>query len=259
MLTQHSFSVKRSGPAHWARSFTTMLRWEIVRMRLVLPLTALVQVVTGAGLILGLGLFFEDISTVSILYLATGAVVITLVTVGLVLGPQLIAQLRQRGSWDFFAALPVPRSAATAAWVGLTTIVAIPGMIAALFAAWIRYDAQLHPSLLIVPAVGLVLLSGALVGYAYGHAIPQPRLVNLVSQVLIFVIFGFSPISFPAENLPGWLAELHQYLPFVHMGNVVRAGLTEGLATDVGQSFGILTAWTLAAGIVASVAIGRRG
>jgi ABC-2 type transport system permease protein len=258
-MLAHEIPAKRSGAGHWARSFATMLRWEIVRMRLVLPITALVQAVTGAGLILGLGLFFGDISSVSILYLATGAVVITLVTVGLVLGPQLIAQLRLSGSWDFLAALPVPRSAATAAWVGLTTIVAIPGMLTALLAAWLRYDAQLQPSPLIVPAVALVLLSGTLVGYAYGHAIPRPRLVNLVSQVLIFVTLGFSPISFPAENLPGWLADAHQYLPFVHMGNVVRAGLTEGLATDVGRSFAILSAWTIGAGVVASVAIGRRG
>ncbi len=81
----------------------------------------------------------------------------------------------------------------------------------------------------------------------------------MVSQILIFVVFGFSPISFPVENLPGWLADVHQYLPFMHMGNVVRAGLTNGLATDVGRSFAILAAWTLGAAVVASVAIGRRG
>ncbi len=43
----------------------------------------------------------------------------------------------------------------------------------------------------------------------------------------------FSPIAFPIENFPGWLAAAHRVLPFWHMANVVRALLTQGLVDAV--------------------------
>lgn len=227
-------------------------------MRLLLPITILVQFFTGAGLVLGIGLFFEQLAPETVLYLATGAVVISLVTVGLVLGPQLVAQQRLAGSADYIASFPVPRSSALVAWIGLNLMIAIPGMVGAVLVAQWRYGAEFSVSWLLVPGTLLTLTAGALIGYAYAYALPEPQMIGVISQVLIFVIFGFSPISYPAENLPDWLAQLHQFLPFVHMGDVVRAGLTTGIVTSVGLSFVVLAIWTGAAGVVAAMAVGRR-
>jgi len=44
----------------------------------------------------------------------------------------------------------------------------------------------------------------------------------------------------------------------VHAANVVRAGLTEGLATGVGTSFTVLGGWAAAAWIVTEWVVGRR-
>ena len=228
-------------------------------MRLLLPLTVLVQIFTGAGLVLGIGLFIDKIAPTNIAYLATGAVVISLVTVGLVMGPQLVAQQRQEGSYDYVASMPVPRSAAVAAWLALNVAVAIPGLVGALLVAAWRYHIVFHVSWSVVPATLLTLTAGVMLGHAYAHTVKQPQLISLISQVLIFAIFGFSPIAFPVENLPGWFAEVHRFLPFMHMGNVVRAGLTDGLATDVGFSYLILGGWALAAVALAAFVSRRRG
>ena len=249
---------RRSGPKHWLRSFRHMTMWNVVRLRLSLPVIVIVQMFTGAGLVLGFSLLYEDISNTQVLYLGTGAVVISLVTVGMVMGPQMIAEQRLTGSYDWFSSLPVPRSASAAAWTMLTVIVAVPGAIAALLAVWLRFDADLHISLLAVPSVVLVLLAGTLIGYAYAHVLPNPRTISLVSQVVIFVVFGFSPIAYPSSNLPGWLASLHTYLPFEPMGDVLRAGVTVGLVDNVTLSFGVLMVWTVIGGLAATWAIGRR-
>ena len=250
---------RQRGVAFWLHGFGSMLRWEMTRLRLLLPITALVQTFTGAGLVLGIGLFFEDMAPRIALYLASGAVVISLVTVGLVMGPQLVAQQRQEGSYDFIVSMPVPRSASLAAWLVLNSVVALPGIVGAVLVAIWRYDAAFHVSIVIVPATLLTLVAGVMMGHAYAHSVPEPLMVGLISQVLIFVIFGFSPISYPVENLPDWLGTLHRYLPFMHMGNVVRDGLTDGLVSDVGFSYGVLSAWTLAATLVAVVVAKRRG
>ncbi len=97
-----------------------------------------------------------------------------------------------------------------------------------------------------------------MIGYAIAQAIERPTITQLISQVLAFGVLGFTPITFPLENLPPWLAGAHEVLPFYHMGVVVRAGLTDGLVSDVGRSYLILSAWTAVAGLATALVLGRR-
>ncbi len=249
---------KRSGIGHWLAGFSAMLRWEVTNMRLLLPVTMMVQLLSGAGLVIGFGLLIGDIPEQTALFLSTGAVVITLILVGVVMGPQLVAQQKMDGSYDFMWSLPVARSASTCAWLVLNVLIALPGMAGALLVAIWRYDVSFTVGGLVIPAVLLTLVCGTLLGYAMAHSIPKPEVTQLISQFLIFAIFGFSPISYPAENLPGWLAELHEYLPFGHMANVVRDSLTDGIARDVGRSYFVLAVWTLLAAALSGLVLGRR-
>lgn len=235
-----------------------MVEWNLTRMRLVLPGLVLVQVFTSIGLVLGVSLLYEYIAPRQALYLGTGAVAISMVMVGVVTGPQMIAEQRLSGSADWLASLPVPRSASAAAATVFNVIVALPGAAAALLAAWIRFDVGLSISPQLVPAVLLVLVCGSLIGYAYAHLLGDAKIVALVAQVLVFIVVGFSPMAYPPENLPGWLATAHTFLPFVHMANVTREGLTQGLAENVALSYLVLAAWTIVAAAGATWALGRR-
>ena len=81
----------------------------------------------------------------------------------------------------------------------------------------------------------------------------------LLSQLLIFVAMGFSPINFPIERLPGWLAALHDYLPIHHMAILVRGSLTEGLVEVTARSWVVLSVWTvLAATMTAAILVRRK-
>ena len=114
--TAIALPAKQSGPGHWVRSFRAMLRWQLTDMRLLVPMIVFVQILSGVGLVLGFSLLMPNMSSDMALYLVTGAVVVTLVVVGVVMGPQLIAQQKSAGSYDFMWSLPVPRSSASAAW-----------------------------------------------------------------------------------------------------------------------------------------------
>lgn len=250
--------VKRHGVGHWLTSYRAMLRWQLTDMRLLLPLTVLVQLLSGVGLVIGFGLLIPDMTERLALFLSTGAVVVSLVIVGVIMGPQLIAQQKASGSYDFMWSLPVPRSSAAAAWVTLNVIVAVPAMAGALVAAGWRYDVEFAVTPMVLPAVGLTLLTGTLLGYALAHAVPKPDITQLVTQLLIFVIFGFSPISYPIENLPSWLATTNEFLPFYPMANVVRDALTDGIVTNVGRSYFVLSMWAIAAAALSAVVLRRR-
>jgi ABC-2 type transport system permease protein len=241
------------------RSYRMMLRWEVTSLRLVLPVTVMVQILSGAGFVLALGLFFGQVPPRAALFVSTGVLVLTLVTIGLVLGPQLIAQQKAEQTYDFLWSLPVPRTTAALAWVTTNFILGIPGMAVALVVALLRYDLDLHVSPAIVPAVLLTLFTGTMIGYALAHALGNPMLIAAITQLLIFVILGFSPINFPAEQLPGWLAALHRWLPLAPMADTVRAGLTVGIVEGVTRSYLVLGAWAAASVGVTAFVLGRRG
>ncbi|MEA2002263.1 MAG: ABC transporter permease [Actinomycetota bacterium] len=250
--------IKREGATHWLQSYRAMLRWQLTDMRMLLPITVVVQLLSGVGLVLGFGLLISDMTANVAVYLSTGAVVVTLVIVGVIMGPQLIAQQKAAGSYDFMWSLPVPRSSAAAAWVTLNVFIAVPGMLGALGAAIWRYDVSFDVSLMVVPAIGLTLVTGTLLGYSIGHAVSKPDITQLITQLLVFVIMGLSPISYPIENLPGWLATINEFLPFYPMANVVRDSLTNGIATDVVRSYVVLGMWALASGSIAAAVLRKR-
>ncbi|MDH3498766.1 MAG: ABC transporter permease [Acidimicrobiia bacterium] len=249
----------RTGPTEWLRGYRVMTRWELSSLRLLLPLIVAVQVLVGGGFALGIGLFFEEIPTRNALFLTTGVAVVTLITVGFVLGPQLVSNQKTAGTYDFMWSLPVPRTSQAAAWTTVNAFIALPGMIAALLIAGWRYDLPLRVSWSVVPAVVLTIVTATMVGYAFAHAIPKPMITQLITQLLIFVILGFAPINFPQENLPAWLAEVNMYLPFHHMAVVIRAGLTDGLVSGVVGSYAVVGAYAVASTVVAAIVIGRRG
>jgi ABC-2 type transport system permease protein len=110
-----------------------------------------------------------------------------------------------------------------------------------------------------VPAVVLTSLMTASVGTGLAHGIKSPTVTNLITNTIVFVVLLFSPIAFPKSRFPTWLANAHEFLPFYHIGVVVRAGLSSGLVSDVWQSFLALMAWTCAGWAVTALIIGRRG
>lgn len=235
-----------------------MTRWEIVGLRLLLPITVFVQILTGAGFVLGVGLFFESIPPRAALFVSTGVIVVTLATVGLVMGPQLIAAQKAEQTYDFIWSLPVPRSTAAAAWITTNAIIAVPGMLVALAVASWRYDLDLAVSPAIVPAAILTIYTATMVGYAIAHTVKQPVLITLISQIAIFSLTGFSPVNFPKEQLPAWLGTLNEGLPLMHMAGVMRAGLTEGIVTGLTRSYVVLALWAAAATAVTVWVLRRR-
>jgi ABC-2 type transport system permease protein len=250
--------VVRGGPAYWLGGYRTMLRWQLASLRVWLPALTVIQVLFGAGMVLGIGLLFEDISPAAALYVSSGVPVINLLVIGLILGPQLVADQKAQGSYDFLQALPVPRTTTAAAWYTVSLVGALPGVVVALLAAQLRYGITFTVSRALVAAVLLTAFTGTMLGYALGHAMPNPMATRMIASLLSFVLVGFTPILFPPEQLPGWLAALNWWFPFRHMAVIVRDALAPEMVADAPISYLVVAVWGLVGAGIAAWALGRR-
>jgi ABC-2 type transport system permease protein len=248
----------RFGRPSWFHGVKAMTRWDLGGLRLVLPLIIVVQILAGVGFVLGISLFFDHIPAPVALYVSTGVVVINLILVGLIVGPQLTADQKLAGTYDYLRALPVPATAAAVAWYAVALIASLPAAVVSLLVAELRYGISFTVTPSIVPAVLLTAYTGTMLGYALSHAIANPMSTRLIAQMLVFFIFGFSPILYPASQQPDWLATINGWLPFEHMATIVRAGLTTGMADDIGRSYVIVAIWGLVGTALAARALVRR-
>jgi ABC-2 type transport system permease protein len=248
----------RSGLGYWLASLVSMVRFDYARAREWMPFMIVVQTMMGAAMALLYGFFYPQVTTTRALYITTGAPTLALIPLGFVMLPSSVAQQKMEGIFDYIWSLPSPRSAQATSTFLLFTLLALPGsLLALLVAAW-RYDVHLSVSPLLVPAAVLCALAAITVGYGMALLISDPLVTNVVVNALMFVVLLFSPIVYPASQLPAWLATVHYFLPFYNMAVVIRAGLTSGVVAHVATSFIALAAWTVAGAGATAWVVGRR-
>jgi ABC-2 type transport system permease protein len=231
-------------------SWALLMRWQYLRSRSFLPVMVTIQVLLAVGVIYGLALLLPDIDRSTALYLSTGAPTLSLLVLGLNVVPQEVTQARLTGRHEYFRALPVPRLAPLAAEVTFWLLVQLPGTVLALVVASLRFDVGLQVGWGVVPAILLVALAGAAVGYAMAVSLP-PQVTGLATSFLSVLILLFSPLNFPADRLPDVLQVLHRALPIQYMADVVRGSLTGHYDDPAVLAFGVVAAWC-AAGLAVS-------
>ncbi len=234
-----------------------LAQWQLRRQSTYLPLMVVVQVFMAVATVVGYGLLVGDPDPVTALYLATGAPTVTLITVGLVMTPQMQSQARTEGSLDWMRTLPVARTAFLVSDLLVWTVLALPGMVLGVVAGVLRFDIDLSLTPWLVPGALLVSLTAAAVGYAMASLLP-PALAMLLTQALVFIVLLFSPVSYPAERMPGWLQGAHAWLPIEPMAQIVRSGLASEAFTVPARSVVVLLAWCVASVAGAIWALRRR-
>lgn len=239
------------------RSYRLLVRWQALRLKGFLPLAMVVQALFAFGIVIGYPLLFPDMDETTMLFLATGAPAITLITMGLVLLPQVVSQAKIEGSLEYMRSLPVPRMAYLAADLTVWLAIVLPGVAFAVLVGIWAFGLELSVSLAIIPAALMVAVTSAAVGYALASLLP-PMIAMLLTQVLVFAVLLFSPINFPAERLPDWLQSVHAVLPVAAMGEVIRGSLASTTFPLTTGPFLFLGAWCVVCLGLSYVTLQRR-
>lgn len=228
--------------AHWTRSWWMLVRWNAASSKMILPLTLVVQMMLAVGIVIGFGYLAPVDDPQVALLLATGAPTVQLLVTGLVIVPQAVGQMKLEGSYDWFRSLPAPRSAYLSADIVIWTLLSLPGVVLTVVVASMRYDLDLAPSLWAPLVAVVVAATAAMIGYGMATALPA-RIAQLLTQVLVFVILLFSPITFGSEALPDWLAATHRVLPMEPMADLVRAQLAPEVYSVSAGQIAVIGVW----------------
>jgi ABC-2 type transport system permease protein len=100
-------------------------------------------------------------------------------------------------------------------------------------------------------------MTGIFLGYSIAHGAPKPQMAQIATQVIVFFIMIFSPIMYPMEQLPDWLASVHRFLPVKYMADLSRGTLTD-LNVNLGLAFAVVGGWCVLGFVVTSALIRRR-
>ncbi len=242
----------------WWRQLGLLMQWQARRSLQALPLLVLVQILLSVATVIGYGLLIGEPDHTSGLYLATGAPTAALIMVGLVMTPQWVAQSRTEGSLDWMRTLPISREVYLFADLAVWTLIALPGIAIGAVAGAMRFNADLAPAWWILGVVLLVSLTAASIGYAIACLLP-PALAMLMSQVLVFLVMLFTPISFPADRMPSWAQEMHAWLPLQSMAELMRAGLAPSEFAVSARPWVVVVLWCLLSVVGAGFTLRRRG
>jgi ABC-2 type transport system permease protein len=234
-----------------------LLRWQVLRTRQMVFMLAAIQVVLGMGMIYGYSFLVPHVTPEVAVFFATGAPTLSMIIIGLTVVPQETAQARVNGRFDYVAALPVPRLAPMIADVTYWLLVQLPGWVATLVLAVVHFHLHLHVDALVIPAVLLVSLTAAAVGYGVAVSFP-PTATTQVTQFMSIALLLFAPINFPLDRLPGWLQDLHRGLPVTYMASLIRGGLTGSYDVSRTLAFAVVTAYCVAGLTLAARAARRR-
>lgn len=158
-----------------------------------------------------------------------------------------VGVLRLQGEMDYYATLPIKKSAFAASLLSLSLVAALPGVLTSLFFGhwllaipWLNVATALPLTIL---AAGSLTIVGVMVG-SFARTLGQ---INLYSNMVYVVVMFLSPVLAPIDTLPLPLRITSYILP---TGQATMA-ITEALSGRFGGRFwmlvGLLALWLLAA------------
>ncbi|OLS06069.1 ABC transporter [Lacticaseibacillus casei] len=211
-------------PKQQVRQFWGLIRWSLIRHKVLLPAFSMTQVVLALAIVYGLALLMPNMSHTDILYLSSGAITIGIIAVGCVLAAQIVSTAKQDGVVAYQKTLPVARTKIILADVIIWSLASIPGVIMSCIAATSRFHVDLYVSPISITVIVLAQITMVLIGFSLAYWL-SANAMALTTQVIMIGGLLFSPITYPADRIPFWLTSVYELLPFVPASNLIRATL----------------------------------
>ena len=153
--------------------------------------------------------------TTTVYYLASGTVLMGVISIGCTISSPVIANAKSEGHVDYIRALPIPRILISLADLCIWLIAILPGVFISFILGCLRFSVQLNLSILSVFVMLLICLTMISLGFSIAYIFSQ-NIVTLMSQLILMIGLMFSCIyHVSGKSSSDWLDQLYYLLPFV--------------------------------------------
>ncbi|MDP9232996.1 MAG: ABC transporter permease [Actinomycetota bacterium] len=181
--------------------------------------------------------------------IVAGSAVLAIAMTAIVMLAQRMASLRESGTMDFYATLPVPRAAVVASVLASFAVFALPGTVIVVIVGALMFKLSIAALWAVVPvwALGSFALAG--IGLVIGFAAPDEQLAGMYSNLAMMAVLFLGIL--PAATIPGWLGPVKAVLPSTYAIDALKPGLRGDVSPAqlwdllVLAGFGALSFWAV--------------
>lgn len=201
-----------------------LIQWNYLRQKNLFILFTLAQVLLAISLLFGYPLVIGELDQTTSYYLASGAVLIGIISIGCTISAPVISNAKSEGHFDYVRALPVPRLAISLSDLWMWLIAILPGVIFSILLGYLRFSVKIQISISAIFSLILICVVMISIGFTIAYLF-SPNIVTLMSQLILMIGLMFSPIMYPADRLPDIINSIYRFLPFVPAANLLRTSL----------------------------------
>ncbi|MBN2146091.1 MAG: ABC transporter permease [Anaerolineales bacterium] len=183
--------------------------------------------------IAALGLFARQSGAQVLGYILTGNLVMSLMfeIQGKVCSN--FAFMRTKGTFSYFASLPIQRFTLVLATVVSYLILSIPSLLIIIVAGSLYLGISIHPHPILLVAIPLIAIPMAGIGAWIGVSTRTPEESGPISLLVTFIAVGLGPVVIPPEQLPQFMILLGRLSPATYAASALRQTLLGPLTPQI--------------------------
>lgn len=240
------------------REYFVLLGIQVLEYRSWGIITAIFTTLFPLAMIYGFSLIGGGVPEDGLIYLVTGAAIISLVTVGITATSQELASMRREGVLEYYASLPISKAGLLASLLTVRVVMVIPGIVLTLVVGSKLYGTPLDINAYSVLLVPLTVLSISGVGVALGSLISDVRAVGTLSQLAFIIVMFASPVLIPMDRLPPAIQWFSYALPTTYAAEGFRQALAGQVDTSLFSNIIVLALFALLSILATTIGLSWR-
>jgi len=186
----------------------------------------------------------------SLIYIISGSAIFSVANDGLYTMAVRIGSMKKEGMLLYYASLPINKVAFVTAIMLSRLTITLPGMIAPMLFGSLIYKADLNFSMWILLLLPLTALALSAIGMALGSLINSLEMIQIVVNLLMFILIMAAPVFIPWQSLPLPLKMLGYLLPPSYAADALRRVLSGTIDLSFYIDIAVLSVMTLVSFVV---------
>lgn len=167
----------------------------------------------------------------SLIYIISGSAIFSVTNDGLYTVAVRIGTMKKEGMLLYYASLPISKVAFVIAIVLARLVVTLPGMLAPLVFGTVVYHVNIEFNVWIIVLLPLVALAMCSIGMALGSFINSLEMIQIIVNILLFMLVMAAPVFIPVQALPLPLQIIGYLLPPTYAADALRHALNGNIGT----------------------------